>query len=143
MLLNYIKIAWRHLWKNKTFTIINITGLSVGITSALLIILHIKNELSYDKGFTKGDRIYRVTLENLGEKERHWAPISFPVGAEMQRYFPQIESMARFYRPYPFQLFSYTSAQGGVKKFEEKGGFFADAAAINLFDIPFISGNAQ
>jgi putative ABC transport system permease protein len=143
MLLNYIKIAWRHLWKNKTFTIINITGLSVGIASALLIILHIKNELSYDKGFTKGDRIYRVTLENLGEKERHWAPISYPAGVEMQRYFPQIESMARFYRPYPFQLFSYTSAQGGVKKFEEKGGFFADAAAINLFDIPFISGNAQ
>jgi putative ABC transport system permease protein len=71
MLLNYIKIAWRHLWKHKTFTFINITGLSVGIAVALLIILHIKNELSFDKGFSKADRIYRVTLENLGEKERH------------------------------------------------------------------------
>ncbi len=143
MLLNYIKIAWRHLWKNKTFTVINITGLSLGIASALLIILHTKNELSYDKGFSKSDRTYRVTLENPGEKARHWAPISFPAGAEMQRYFPQIESMARFYRAYPFQLLSYTSKEGSVNRFEEKGGFFADAAAINLFDIPFVSGNAQ
>jgi putative ABC transport system permease protein len=143
MLLNYIKITWRHLWKNKTFSAINITGLSMGIACALLIILHIKNELNYDKGFSKQERIYRVTLENLGEKERHWASVSFPCGVEMQRYFPQIEAMTRFYRPYPYQVFSYTPAQGPVKRFEEKTGFFTDAAAIDLFDIPFISGNAQ
>ena len=143
MLLNYIKIAWRHLWKNKTFSFINITGLSLGIAVALLIILHIKNEINYDKGFSKSDRIYRVTLQNIGEKERHWAPISFPAGAEMQQYFPQIEKVARFYRPYPYQVFSYTARQGEAKKFEEKAGFFADAAAVNLFDISFSRGNAQ
>ncbi|THU40579.1 FtsX-like permease family protein [Niastella caeni] len=143
MFLNYIKIAWRHLWKNKTFSAINITGLSMGIACALLIILHIKNEINYDKGFTKSDRIFRVTLENIGENERHWAPISFPAGAEMQRYFPQVEKMARFYRPYPFQVFSYATTQGTINKFEEKAGFFADAAAINIFDIPFSRGNAQ
>jgi putative ABC transport system permease protein len=143
MLLNYIKITWRHLWKNKTFSAINITGLSMGIACALLIILHIKNELSYDKGFSKQERLYRVTLQNLGEKERHWAPVSFPCGVEMQRYFPQVEKMTRFYRPYPFQVFSYTSVQGAVSRFEEKAGFFTDAAAIDLFDIKFIRGNAQ
>lgn len=143
MLLNYIKIAWRHLWKNKTFSFINITGLSLGIAVALLIILHIKNEINYDKGFTKSDRIYRVTLQNIGEKERHWAPISFSAGVEIQQYFPQIEKVARFYRPYPYQVFSYTAGQGEIKKFEEKAGFFADAAAVNLFDISFSRGNAQ
>lgn len=143
MLLNYIKLTWRHLWKNKTFSAINITGLSMGIACALLIILHIKNELNYDKGFSKQEHIYRVTLENLGEKERHWAPVSFPCGVEMQRYLPQIEAMTRFYRPYPYQVFSYTSAQGSVNRFEEKTGFFTDAAAIDLFDIPFVRGNAQ
>ncbi len=143
MLLNYIKITWRHLWKNKTFSAINITGLSMGIACALLLILHIKNELNYDKGFSKHERIYRVTLENVGEQERHWAPVSFPCGVEIQRYFPQVEAMARFYRPYPFQVFSYTSAKGLVRRFEEKTGFFTDAAAIDLFNIPFISGNAQ
>lgn len=131
------------MWKNKTFSAINITGLSMGIACALLIILHIKNELNYDKGFSKHDRIYRVTLQNLGEKERHWAPVSFPCGVEIQRSFPQVEAMARFYRPYPFQVFSYTSANGAVNRFEEKTGFFTDAAAIDLFNIPFISGNAQ
>lgn len=143
MFLNYIKLTWRHLWKNKTFSAINITGLSMGIACALFLILHIKNELRYDKGFAKQERIYRITLENIGEKERHWAPVSFPCGVEMQRNFPQIETMARFYRPYPYQVFSYTSAQGAVNRFEEKTGFFTDAAAIDLFNIPFISGNAQ
>jgi putative ABC transport system permease protein len=51
--------------------------------------------------------------------------------------------MTRFYRAYPHQVFSYTSAQGAVNRFEEKTGFFTDAAAIELFNIPFISGNAQ
>lgn len=143
MLFNYIKITCRHLWKNKTFSAINITGLSMGIACALLLILHIKNELNYDKGFSKHERIYRVTLQNLGEQERHWAPVSFPCGVEMQRSFPQVEAMARFYRPYPFQVFSYTSTKGSVSRFEEKTGFFTDAAAIDLFNIPFISGNAQ
>ena len=143
MFLNYIKLTWRHLWKNKTFSAINITGLSMGIACTLFLILHIKNELNYDEGFSKQERIYRITLENIGENERHWAPVSFPCGVEMQRNFPQIETMTRFYRPYPYQVFSYTSAQGGVNRFEEKTGFFADAAAIDLLNIPFISGNAQ
>lgn len=143
MLFNYIKIACRHLWKNKTFSFINITGLSMGIACALLIMLHIKNEVSHDKGFSRSGRIFRVTLENIGEKEKHWAPVSYPAGVEMQQFFPQIESMARFYRPYPYQVFSYTSLQGQVNRFEEKGGYFADAAAIRLFDIPFSRGNAQ
>ncbi|WP_207510350.1 FtsX-like permease family protein [Longitalea luteola] len=143
MLLNYIKIAWRHIWKNKTFSFINITGLSMGIACALLVMLHIKNEINYDKGFSGSDRLFRVTLENLGAKERHWAPVAYPVGVEMQQFFPQIESVARFYRPYPSQVFSYTSAKGQVNRFEEKGGFFADAAAIRLFDIPFRRGNAR
>ncbi len=143
MLLNYLKIAYRHLWKNKTFSAINIAGLSISIACALFITLHIKSELSYDKGYSQSDRLYRVTLEDIGEGERHWAPISFPAGAELQQFFPQIEKMARFYRPYPYQVFSYTAAQGAVNRFEEKAGFFADAAAINLFDLSFSKGIAQ
>ncbi|MBO9204964.1 MULTISPECIES: ABC transporter permease [Niastella] len=143
MLFNYIKTACRHLWKNRTFSAINIAGLSISIACALFILLHIKNELSYDKGYSKSDRIFRITLENTGEGERHWAPISFPAGVEMKQYFPQIEKVARFYRPYPYQVFSYSSAKGAVNRFEEKAGFFADASAIELFDLTLIKGNAQ
>ncbi|OQP51995.1 hypothetical protein A4H97_25600 [Niastella yeongjuensis] len=143
MLLNYLKIAFRHLWKNKTFSAINIAGLSISIAGAVFILLHIKNELNYDKGFSRSDRIFRVTLENIGEGERHWAPISFLTGAAMQQYFPQVDKVVRFYRRPPYQVFSYASAQGSVKRFEEKNGFFTDAAAIDVFDLQFSRGNAQ
>lgn len=142
MFKNYIKIAWRNLWKSKTFSTINIVGLAVGIAGSLLIIFHIKHELSYDKGFSKADRIYRVTYESKGADSRHWAATAPMLGPSLQRGFPQVEQMVRFHRLFPYQLFSYAGPQGDVKRFEEKGGFFANEAVIDVFDLPFVSGNA-
>src|SRR5436190_8675795 len=58
MFKNYLKIAFRNLKRNKGFSFINIFGLSIGMASAVLILLWIQNELSHDKFHTKGDRIY-------------------------------------------------------------------------------------
>lgn len=63
MLKNYFKTAWRSLWKNRTFSLINIVGLTVGMTCCLLMVLFIQHELSYDKFHTNGDRIVRVIME--------------------------------------------------------------------------------
>lgn len=142
MFKNYLKIAWRNLWKSKTFSTINIAGLAVGIAGAMLIIFHIKHELSYDTGFRNADRIYRVTYESKGQDTRHWAATPPPLGPSLEREFPQIEKMVRFHRLYPYQLFSYTDPQGSVKRFEEKGGFFANEAVIDVFDLTFQKGNA-
>ena len=60
MLKNYLVIAWRNLGKNKTFSFINILGLTIGITVCLMIFLFIMNEFSMDKFHRQGDRIYRV-----------------------------------------------------------------------------------
>ena len=60
MLKNYLKIAFRNLWKNKGFSFINIFGLAIGIAVCLLIMLFVINEVSYDKFNKKADRIYRV-----------------------------------------------------------------------------------
>ncbi len=143
MLKHYFKIAWRHLWRNKTFSLINIIGLALGIASAMVIIFHVKQELSYDKGFSKGDRIFRVTQEGLGDDTRHWAATSFPMGEALKRDIPGIKETVRFYRPYPLLVLSSTPATGEVKRFEEKGGFFADAAAIDMFDLAFVRGDRQ
>ena len=59
-LANYFKIAWRNLSKNKVFSFINITGLAIGMASAVLIILWIADEFSYDQFHTKKDRIYQL-----------------------------------------------------------------------------------
>ncbi|MBO9658386.1 MAG: ABC transporter permease, partial [Chitinophagaceae bacterium] len=63
MLKTYFKIAFRNLWKNKTFTVINLAGLTIGLTCVILMVLYIQHELSYDKFQTNADRIARVTME--------------------------------------------------------------------------------
>jgi len=140
MFKNYFKTAWRTLWKNKTFSVINILGLAVGIACTMLIIFHVKRELSYDKGFTNADRILRVTVKYTGENTRHWAASSPVMGPEMKSNIAGIEDVVRFYRPYPYLLLS-SNTNGQVNRFEEKGGFIADAGAINMFDLKFTEGN--
>ena len=72
MLKSYFKIAWRNLKKNKLYSLINITGLTVGIISCLLIGVYIKHELSYDRFNTNADNIVRVTMDyNLGGASQH------------------------------------------------------------------------
>ena len=60
MLKSYLKIAWRNLMKNKVFSFINITGLTIGITVCMMIFLFIMNEFSVDKFHRNGNLIYRV-----------------------------------------------------------------------------------
>src|SRR5690349_7646129 len=137
MLKNYLLVAWRNLTKNKTFSTINILGLSLGLTAAFLIIFHVKQELNFDRSFSNSDRIYRITQQGLGDDIRHWAATSFELSPTMQHQIPGIASSTRFYRPYPFILFSYTPAVGDVRKFEEKGGYFTDSTTVNMFDLSF------
>ena len=60
MVKNYFKVAFRNLYRNKGFSIINISGLAVGMASAILILLWIENEISYDRFFKNTDRIYMM-----------------------------------------------------------------------------------
>lgn len=138
MLTSYLRIAWRNLRKNTLFSVINILGLAVGMMCALLIIFHVKEELRYDKGYTKADRLYRVTMDGVGEDTRQWAATSPTVGPEMAQDMPEIAAVTRFYRLYPSQILSHTDS----KRFEEKGGFFADASVTNTFDLHFVKGDA-
>jgi putative ABC transport system permease protein len=142
MFKNYLTIALRNLWKHKVFSAVNILGLSLGLACSLIIIFHVREETSYDKNFDNAARIYRVTQEGLGTDTRHWAATSPPLAAALQEGFHEIEQTARLHRPYPYQLFSYTSPAGETKKFEEKGGFFADSSLLNIFNFQFKYGNA-
>ena len=141
MFKNYFKTAWRNIWKNKTFSIINIIGLSVGIACSLLILFHVKEELSYDRDFANADRIFRVSMETSDDAPRKWAATSPVLATEMQKDVPEISSVVRFHRYFPYQLLSSTNASGVTKRFEEKNGFFADSGAIKMFGLQFISGD--
>jgi putative ABC transport system permease protein len=107
----------------------------------MLIVFHVKDELSYDQGFSKSARIFRVTNENLGEDARHWAATPPPLGPEIALSLPEVEQAVRFHRPAKYQLLSYTPDDGATKTFEEYGGFIVDYGAISMFDIQFSKGN--
>jgi putative ABC transport system permease protein len=66
-----------------------------------------------------------------------------PLAAALKQGFHEIEQSARLYRPYPFQVFSYQQTGGETKRFEEKGGFFADANIQNIFNFEFKSGDPK
>src|ERR1700712_405463 len=65
MFKNYLKIAWRNLFKNRTFSIINIAGLSFSVAFCLLVFFYIRNEQSYDRFHTKRDRLFRMEMTNF------------------------------------------------------------------------------
>ncbi|HTE27413.1 ABC transporter permease [Flavitalea sp.] len=143
MFKNYFQIALRNIRKDKMLSSVNILGLSLGIACALIIIFHVKEEVSYDKSFAQSDRIFRVTQEGLGKDTRHWAATAPPLAAALKQGFHEIEQTARLHRPYPYQVFSYSPTGGETKRFEEKGGFFADSNIQNIFNFEYISGDPK
>lgn len=120
---------------------INMFGLAIGIACTLLVIFHVKDEMSYDKGFSKNERIFRITQEGIGEDTRHWAATPPPLAQSLKEEFPAIELSVRFHRPSPYQVLSYTPLQGSTKRFEEKGGFFADPEVSGVFDLEYVAGD--
>ncbi len=69
---NYFKTAWRNLFRQKTYSLFNLFGLAIGISCGLLLTLHIKEELSYEKSFPKHDRIYRVVNDEWSKSSPPW-----------------------------------------------------------------------
>jgi putative ABC transport system permease protein len=141
MFRNYIKIAIRSVQKQKLNSFLNIVGLAVGIACSLLIILHIKHELSYDRNFSKADRIYRL-IDADSPTAKGWACTSAVVGLLIQEDIPEIEQVTRFFYMKNLVV-SYIPHKGEVKRFDEDGGFFTDQETISMFDLNFLQGNPE
>ncbi len=139
MLSNYFKIAFRNVKRNKAFSFINITGLSVGMTCSILIILYINYELSFDKYHKKADDIYRVVLTWTGEKGR---------GGELYNVMPGIFQSA-VTREIPEVLLATRAKTHEViinhsgNLFKETGIRYVDPDFLEIFSFPLISGNAE
>src|SRR4051812_24571670 len=96
MIRNYFKIAWRNLKKNQFYAFVNITGLTVGIVSCLLIGIYIAHELSYDRFHQNADKIVRVGMSyNFGGDSRKVAVTGTKVGPQFKRTFPQVVDFVR------------------------------------------------
>src|ERR1700733_13879954 len=96
MLRNYFKIAWRSLSRNKGFSLINILGLSIGISVCFIITIFVKNELSYDGFNVKADRIFRIVFKaNINGGKINEANVMPPVAAALTNDYPEVEEASR------------------------------------------------
>jgi putative ABC transport system permease protein len=135
MLKNYFKIAFRNLWRHRVFSLINILGLTVGMTACFLIFLYVRFEMSYDKFHSKGDRIYRIIcdIKTPTETMKPGGP-AWAVGPHLMGGFPQIEAAVR-------TTDDELLVRKGNIKFQEKKSLYADSSFFQVFDFKLLRGN--
>ncbi len=135
MFKNFLKIVFRNLARNKGFSFINIAGLAVGMASAILIILWIQNEKSYDQFHAKKDRIYEVwNRARFDGKLMCWNTTPKILARNMERELPEVERAVRVNWTSNF-LFSI-----GDKRVMKKGNM-VDSGFLQMFSFPLLKGN--
>src|SRR5579859_7243271 len=135
MLKNFLKVAWRNLSRGKSFSFINISGLAVGMASALLILLWVQNELSYDGFYTHSDRLYQVWRngkDNTGISS--WNITPQILGPAMKQEYPEVERVSRVFWDETLLL------SRDVKKINTKGTM-VDPDFLLMFDLPLVQGD--
>lgn len=137
MFRNYLKIAFRNLWKHKAFSFINIMGLTVGLTAGFLIFLYIQFELSYDHFYSNASQVYRLTCDIKTPTETIKAGgNSWAFGPNIKNDFPEVASFTRVYN-------GYMLVHKGSVTFREDKVLFADSAFFETLGYPLLKGNAQ
>ncbi|MDQ3845797.1 MAG: ABC transporter permease, partial [Bacteroidota bacterium] len=143
MFRNYFKTAFRSLQRYKSYSIINILGLAIGIAVCLIIFLIVQFELSFDRFHTKKDRIYRVLTQfNDPTGVSYSAGVPFPLPRALKNDFPQLEQVAAIYGDNNAQIQVLNESGGIEKKFKEVTGvFFTQPSFFEIFDFTWLSGS--
>lgn len=128
---NYLTVAWRSLWKNKTYSTINVVGLAVGMTACLLILAVIRDQDRRDEHHARAERIYRVnaTSEQIGR----YATSPGPLGPAIERSVPQVEEAVRVQQDRLHIL--RENDRFAVE------GLYAEASFLTVFDFPLAAGH--
>ncbi len=138
MLQNYFLIAFRNLKKHRFYTLINVTGLAVGVASCLIIMLYVFNELSYDKHFTDHERIYRVQAEiKFGDNHLMLSVTPGPLSETLVKDFPEVEASARLWNQ-GTRIF-----RKDEESYKEPNTILADSSLFDVFDMKFLAGDPK
>ena len=137
MIKNFLVIALRNLKKDFWYNLVNILGLTMGITFSLFLIFYIKDELGYDKHNEKADRIFRIN-SYIQEKDKNtdWTVTQLPLGPTLKKDYPEVESQVRFLSR------ERTLFKNGDKGFYETKIYYVDSTIFNVFTHPFVEGTA-
>jgi putative ABC transport system permease protein len=138
MLKNYFTVAIRNLRKHSFYSFINVAGLSVGIAVCFIIVLFVRNEVTYDQYNTKVDRIYRVTSDiKFGGNGYNMTYGPAPMAATLATEYPEVEHAIRFR-----QRGSYL-VKRTTENIKEDNVIWVDKDFFQIFSIPVIAGNAK
>lgn len=138
MLQNYFKIAFRNLLKRKGYALLNIIGLTVGMSSCLLIFHYVSYEKSYDTHINNATNICRLRLDHYLKGQAEWKSATvFPaIGPALKRDFPEIETYCRL-----IDAKMLLSDENNTHKFTETKGYFAEQPSVSMFNLKLISGD--
>jgi putative ABC transport system permease protein len=141
MIRNYLKIAFRSFAKQKSFTVLNVTGLMLGMVASLLIMQYVKYERSYDTFHSKASDIYRIQYNQWQDgKLRFECAAAVPaVGPALKNNFPEVK---RFTRLFPVSgVITYQSPQHGLISHREQKMQITDSSIFEVFDFKLMKGN--
>ncbi|MCG8330665.1 MAG: ABC transporter permease [Chitinophagales bacterium] len=136
MILNHLKISFRSLWKNKRYSVLNILGLSLAMTTCLLLMQYVGYELSFDRFHSKADSIYRVINDRFQNGERvQKGTITYPtIGPVMTEEYPEVEAYTRLF----FQGNMMIHRDEDYYRTSE--GLYADQHFFEFFDFELLAG---
>ncbi|MDQ6764060.1 MAG: ABC transporter permease [Bacteroidota bacterium] len=138
MFKNYFKTGWRNLVKHKTFSFINIAGLSIGISVCFIIMLYVQDELSYDRFNKNAGRIVRVIFKaDINGGKIFESNVMPPVAAAMKSDYPEVEDATRL------QVSGAPKVSYKDKTFKDDELAFVDPNFFNIFTLPLIEGDAK
>ena len=146
MLINFYKTIFRSLVRNKIFSLLNISGLAIGMAACFFIFQYVYFEGSFEKYNSNADNVYRIPLEYQESSGNTFTEATnYPaVGPALKENFPEVISFARLI-PENNMLGTITISriEGGITKFSsnEKKVFSADAPILRMFSVPMIYGN--
>ena len=134
MIRNYFKTAIRNLIKYKGYSFINITGLAMGIACCLLIILYVKDELTFDRFHQNGKNIYRMQSSLLmNDNKQVFNAVNLPAGPTLKEELPEVIEQVRF-------LASSLEIKVGEKEFNEGNAYYTEPQFLDIFNFPPIEG---
>ncbi len=145
MLKNFLTIAFRNIWRNKGFSLINILSLSIGISASLVIYLLVQHHFSFDKFHKDGDRIYRVVSKFTFSGESFYnSGVSYPMGKAVRSEFTGLSEVAAFTLWDAGVKVNVALDGGREQKFKgQKNIIFADENYFNLFQYTWLAGSPE
>jgi len=136
MIQNYIKVAVRNILRHRGFSLINITGLAIGIACSVLILLFVTHELGYDRFHENADRIYRIAVRaTVGNTQIRQTYSSAETFRKLRLDFPEIESGVKFLR------LGEVPVKSGERTFYETRFYAVDDTFYHIFSVPLIHGD--